>query len=93
MNIFKEIYQAYKTVKYRSKIVNINISDLITSNFESSCAINKGFFGEPMVDSDLLIANKTVKNENLIKKIKDCNYAIHSLVLNCSHPRIMMEVT
>ena len=78
MNIFKEIYRAYKTVKYRSKIVNINISDLITSNFESSCAIYKGFFGEPMIDSDLLIANKTVKNENLTKKIKDCNNAIYS---------------
>jgi hypothetical protein len=30
-----------------------------------------------MIDSDLLIANKTVKNENLTKKIKDCNNAIY----------------
>lgn len=78
MNIFKEIYQAYKTVRYRNKIVNMNISDLISSNFESSCAIYKGFFGEPMVDTDLMTAIKTVKNENLVKKIRDCNYAIHS---------------
>jgi hypothetical protein len=78
MNIFKEIYQAYKTIRYRSKIVNINMSDLINSNFESSCAIYKGFFGEPMIDNDLLTAIKQVKNENLVKKIRDCNSAIYS---------------
>lgn len=77
MNIFKEIYQAYKTVKYRSKIVNINISDLINSNFESSCSIYRGFFGEPMIDAELLTAYKNVKNENISKKIRDCSNAIY----------------
>jgi hypothetical protein len=78
MNIFKEFYQIYKMIKHRNRLVNININDLIRSNFESACSIFRGFFGEPAIDNDLFVAYKHVRNESLKRKITDFNYIAQS---------------
>ena len=78
MNPFNNLTQAYKSIRHRNKIANINLSDLVHSNFESACAVYRGFFGEPMVDSDLLTAYKNIRNDSpLDKKIKDCHNVIY----------------
>ena len=77
MNIFKNLNQAYKSVKYRSKIVNINLSDLIRDSFESSCSFYRGFFGEPTIDSELFTAFKNVRMKASFESdIKDCSEAV-----------------
>lgn len=78
MNVFKELFQTYKTIKHRNRLVNININDLIRSNFDSSCSMYRGFFGEPSIDNDLYTAYKNVRNEGLDRKIKDFNRMVYS---------------
>lgn len=78
MDIFKNITQTYKSIKYRNKIVNINLADLIKDNFESACSFYRGFFGEPQIDSELFTAYKNVRlKTSFISDLKDCSDSIN----------------
>lgn len=80
--MFKEIYKTalkkFKSVHLRKEIARLNTNDLIKGNFESACAIYRGFLGEPQIDNDLFTAYKNIQNESLDRKIKDCNNTIRS---------------
>lgn len=78
MDIVKNITQTYKSIRYRNRIVNINLSDLIKENFESSCSFYRGFFGEPMIDGELFTAFKNARvKSSFASDVKDCQAAIN----------------
>ena len=56
----KEAYRAFKGFLYRDRLVSTNLSDLISGNYESALAVFKGFFGDPVSDSDTYTATKNI---------------------------------
>jgi hypothetical protein len=75
--IVENLVTNYKSIRYRSKIVNMNLNDLIRNNFGTATHIFRGFFGEPYIDNELLIASKVTDSVNIEKRLEDCSLCLY----------------